>query len=197
MFCEVYGSEFVSFSSDSKFHRFEVDVTPIQVGEFRDAESSRIDTFRYSVITNSLDIILIDSFKISHNFFIREKGYFTIGGSHEIKCCWVDGGNSLFLEVFEPASECNDMGIDGFDRESRVCEIKSPCVDVIFFYGFNLEREEGLYFSDYGPSLAIFYATLWEENVMIHSFWEIFCSSWFNPLDKTPDMKGVLFQCFE
>ena len=89
------------------------------------------------------------------------------------------------------------MGIDGFDRESRVCEIKSPCVDVIFFYGFNLEREEGLYFSDYGPSLAIFYATLWEENVMIHSFWEIFCSSWFNPLDKTPDMKGVLFQCFE
>ena len=193
-FGEIHGSELVSFSSDSEFHRFEIDIVSIQIREFWDTQSGRVDALADSKISHSLDIFLVDDRKKSFDFFICQKSHFTIWCLHEIETGRIDWLDSFLFQIFEPATECDDMSIDRLDWESRIREIQSPCIDIIFFDRFYLDREEGLEFSYHGTTFEIFLTTLGKKSGMIDSLWEIFRHFRIEPSDESPDMEGVLLE---
>lgn len=97
LLCKIDDSHFVSFSSDSKFERFEIYIFLIQCSELWYTESSRIYTLTYRIVTLSLDGFSLDRLKKSKNFIIGQEGNFTIWRLEEIKYSRIDARNLFFF----------------------------------------------------------------------------------------------------
>lgn len=197
IFSEVDNAQFISLSTYGEFHRFQIHIATIESGEFRNTEPGRIDTFTDGKISFSDQSFSLNTFEESFDFLLSQKSNFTIWSLHEINGGWIEAGYLFLLEVFEPTSNSDHMGIYGFDRESSICERQSPGIKIFFHYGFNY------WFSNRSRKLEKWRLPVfdsiaggWWQNIFRADFYEFWMHFSDQEDHKTPEMKNILFLCF-
>lgn len=99
--CKVYDTDFSSFPTDAELLRVEIDVIPIQCGQFRYTQSGRINTLDNRSVAFALDRFGIDDREQSVNFFAAQKCHFAVALFDEVNRCRVDGFESLLATKFQ------------------------------------------------------------------------------------------------
>lgn len=98
---KVYDTDFSSFPTDTELLCVEIDMIPIQCGEFRYTQSGRINALDNRSVALALDRFGIDNREQSIDFFAAQECHFAVALFDEINRCRIDGFESLLATKFQ------------------------------------------------------------------------------------------------
>lgn len=115
---QVDGTDFSSFSANTKLTCIQINSRFIECREFRDTQTCGINTFNNCCVAFSLNRCCIDLVKYSHDFGSIKKSYFTIFLFDEIDRDRIDGFVSRFPTELQKSPKSDHIRIRRFYGES-------------------------------------------------------------------------------